>query len=170
LFSDLKEQVEREEREEKEARLREAEESERIAKREAEEEAKRVAAEAKTARVEARKIALGEARKSVLADFRAKTLSKEDLLRRNAELAAEASAIEKEEAGDGDGVEVLEETVELGESSQVAAGKRKADEMEGDDDGEDEVDAKRSKGAESGLLKFVGSVSVSYRLVGLAVR
>jgi hypothetical protein len=52
----------------------------------------------------------------------------------------------------------------------VVVGKQKADEVEGDDDGEDEVGAKRSKGDESGLLKFVGSVSVSYRLVGLAVR
>jgi hypothetical protein len=162
FFSDMKEEVEHEEQEKKEARLREAEESERIAKREAEEEAKRVAAEAKAARVKAQKVALGEARKSVLADFQAKTLSKE-------ELAAEASAIEKEEADDGDEVKVVEETMGLGESSQVATGKRKADEVEGDDDGEDEVDAKRSKGDESGLLKFVGSVSVSYRLVGLAV-
>jgi hypothetical protein len=170
FFSDLKEKVEREEQEKEEARLREAEESERMAKQEAEEEAKRVAAEAKAARVEARKAALGEARKSVLADFRAKTLSKEDLLRRNAELAAEASAIEKEEADDGDEVEEVEETVGLGESSQVTAGKRKADEVEGDDDGEDEVDAKRSKGVESGLLAFVGSVSFSYRLVEFAVR
>jgi hypothetical protein len=160
----MKEQVEREERREKEARLREAEESERLAKREAVEEAKRVAAEAKAGRLEARKVALGEARKSVLAEFRAKTLSKEELLRRNAELAAEASAIEKEEADDGDEVEEVEETVELGEGSQVAAGKRKADEVEGDDDGEDEVDAKRSKGVTNGLLGFVGSVSDSYRV------
>jgi hypothetical protein len=162
LFSDMKEQVEREERREKEARLREAEESERLAKREAEEEAKRVAAEAKAERLEAWKVALGEARKSVLAEFRAKTLSKEDLLRRNAELAAEASAIEKEEAGDGDEVEVVEETVELGEGSQVAAGKRKADEVEEEDDGEDEVDAKRSRGIVDGLLPFVGAVSVHF--------
>jgi hypothetical protein len=165
----MKEEVEREEQEKKEARLREAEESEWIVKREAEEEAKRVAAEAKVARVEVWKVALREARKSVLADFRAKTLSKEELLQRNAELAAEASVIEKEEADDGDEVEVVEETMGLGESSQVAAEKRKADEVEGDDDGEVEVDTKRSKGDESGLLKFVGLVSVSYHLVGLAV-
>jgi hypothetical protein len=163
-------EVEHEAQEEKEARLREAEESEWIAKREAKEEAKRMAAEVKAARIEAWRVALGEARKSVLADFRAKTLSKEDLLQRNAELVAEASAIEKEEADNGDEVEVVEETVGLGESSQVVVGKRKADEVEGDDNGEDEVDAKRSRGAESGLLKFVGLVSVSYRLVGLAVR
>jgi hypothetical protein len=81
LFSDLKEQVEHEEREEKEARLREAEKSEHMAKREAEEEVKCVAAEAKMARVEAWKVVLGKARKSVLADFQAKTLLKEDLLR-----------------------------------------------------------------------------------------
>jgi hypothetical protein len=51
--------------------------------------------------------------------------------------------------------------VGLGESSQVVAGKQKADELEGDDNGEDEVDAKWSKGAESGLLKFVGLAPVA---------
>jgi hypothetical protein len=164
LFSDLREQVEREEREEKEARLREAEESERVARREVEEEAKCVAAEAKAARLEARRVALGEVRKLVLAEFWAKTLLKDDLLRQNAELAAEASAIEKEEAGDGDEVEVIKETVGLWEGSQVAVGKWKADEMEGDDDGEDEVNAKRSKGVANGLLEFMGSVSNLYRI------
>jgi hypothetical protein len=164
LFSDLREQVEREEREEKEARLREAEESERMARREVEEEAKCVAAEAKAARLEARRVALGEVRKLVLAEFWAKTLLKDDLLRQNAELAAEASAIEKEEAGDGDEVEVIKETVGLWEGSQVAVGKWKADEMEGDDDGEDEVNAKRSKGVANGLLEFMGSVSNLYRI------
>jgi hypothetical protein len=133
-----------------------------MAKREAEEEAKCVAAEVKAARLEAWKVVLGEAQKSVLADFRAKTLLKEGLLRRNAELAAEASAIEKEEAGDGDEVEVVEETVGLGESSQVAAGKRKVDKVEGDNNGEDEVDAKQSKGVVDGLLEFAGAVSVSF--------
>jgi hypothetical protein len=162
LFSDLKEQVECEEREEKEAGLWAAEESERVAKREAEEEARRVAAEAKVERLEARKAALGEARKLVLAKFHAKTLPKEELLRRNAELVAEASAIEKEEAGDGDEVKVAEETVGLGEGSQVVAGKRKADEVEGDDNGEDEVDAKRSRHVVDGLLQFVGAVSVYF--------
>jgi hypothetical protein len=123
LFSDLKEQVEQEEQEEKKVRLQEAEESEQMAKWEVEEEAKHVAAEAKVVRLEARKVALGKARKSVLADFRAKTLSKDKLLRRNAELAAEVSTIKKEEAGDGDEVEVAEEMVGLGEGSQVVAGK-----------------------------------------------
>jgi hypothetical protein len=86
FFSDMKEEVEREEQEEKEARLWEAEESERIVKREAEEETKHMATEAKAVRVEAWKVALGEARKSVLADFWAKTLSKEELPRRNVEM------------------------------------------------------------------------------------
>jgi hypothetical protein len=162
LFSDLKEQVECEEWEEKETGLQAAEESEQVAKQEVEEEARHVAAEAKAERLKARKVTLGKARKSVLAEFRAKTLSKEDLLRRNAELAAEASTIEKEEAGDGDEVEVVEDTVELGEGSQVAAGKRKADEVEEEDDGEDEVDAKRSRGIVDGLLPFVGAVSVHF--------
>jgi hypothetical protein len=138
-------------------------------KREAEEEAKRVAAEAKAERLKVRKVALGEAQKSVLAEFRAKTLLKEELLRRNAELVAEASAIEKGEADDRDEVEVVKEMVDLGESSQVAAGKQKVDEVEGDNDGEDKVDVKRSKGVESRLLTFVGLVSFLYRLVGLAV-
>jgi hypothetical protein len=134
-----------------------------MVKREAEEEVKCVAAEVKMARVEAWKVVLGKARKSVLADFQAKTLSKEDLLRRNAELVAEASTIEQEEeAGDGEEVEVGEETMGLGEGSQVVVGKWKPDEVEGDDDGEDEVDAKRLKGVANGLLEFVGSVSDSH--------
>jgi hypothetical protein len=67
------------------------------------------------------------------------------------ELVAEASTIEQEEeAGDGEEVEVGEETMGLGEGSQVVVGKWKADEVEGDDDGEDEVDAKRSKGVANG--------------------
>jgi hypothetical protein len=162
LFSDLKEQVECEEREEKEAGLRAVEESEWMAKREAEEEARCVAAKAKAERLEAQKVVLGEARKSVLAKFRAKTLSKEELQRRNAELAAEVSTIKKEEAGDGDEVEVAEETVGLGEGSQVAVGKQKVDKVEGDDHGEDEVDAKQSRGIVDGLLQFVGAVSVYF--------
>jgi hypothetical protein len=91
-------------------------------------------------------------------------LLKDELLRRNAELAAEACAIDKEEAGGEEQVEVEEEQVEVEVGSQVAAGKCGADKVKGDDEGEDKVDAKRSKGVANGLLKFVGSVSDLYRV------
>jgi hypothetical protein len=109
--------------------------------------------------LEVRKAALGEAQRAIMAEFRAKTLSWDELQQRNAELAAEAYAIEKEEEGKKDEDEVEEDTVEFRGSSQVVAGKRKADKVEEDNEGEDEVEAKRTKGVVNGLLKFAGLVS-----------
>jgi hypothetical protein len=144
LFPELREEVEKEEREKEEAR-----------KREEEEESKRAAARAKAAMLEARKAALGEAQRAIMAEFRAKTLSRDQLQQRNAELAAEAYAIEKEES-EKEADEVEEE---FGADSQVVAGKCKAAEVEEDDEGEDEVEAKRSRDGVNELLKFAGPVS-----------
>jgi hypothetical protein len=156
LFPELREEVEKEEREKEEAR-----------KREEEKESKQAAAKAKAATLEARKAALGEAQRAIMAEFRAKTLSRDELQQRNAELAAEAYAIEKEEECEKEEDEVEEDTVEFGDSSQVVAGKRKADEVEEDDEGEDEIEAKRTKDVVNGLLKFAGPVS---RIFGLYCR
>ena len=147
LFSDLYEEVERERKEEEVIRILEEEN----AIRQAEETAKKT-------KIEDRKAALGAARNAALLEFRAKTLSKEDLQQRNAELAAEAKAIERDEVGDE--VE-SERQIEL---PVVKLGKRKAVRMEDDEDGEDElneqeIEAKRAKYATSGLLDFEGSVS-----------
>jgi hypothetical protein len=156
LFPELREEVEKEEHEKEEVR-----------KHEEEKESKRAAVNAKAATLEARKAALGEAQQSIMAEFRAKTLSRDELQQRNAELAAEAYAIEKEEECEKEEDEVEEDTVEFGGSSQVVAGKRKADEVEEDDEGEDKVEAKQSRDIVNGLLKFVGPVS---RIFGLYCR
>jgi hypothetical protein len=142
LPPDLKEQVELEEEEKEEVKLREAKELEEMETREAEEEAKCVAAEAKVARLEAWKVVLGEAQRSVMADFWAETLSRDDLQQRSVELAAKACTIKKEEVGKEKEDEIEKETVEFRAASQVVAGKRKADKVEGDDGGEDKVDLK----------------------------
>lgn len=88
---DLSEQVEQERR---------AEEARQV--QEEEEEARRAEENVKKAKIEARKGALGDARNAALAVFHAKTLSKEELQWRNVELAAEARAIKRAEAGDED--------------------------------------------------------------------
>jgi hypothetical protein len=136
LFPELQEEVEKEEREKEEAR-----------KCEEEKESKRAAANMKAATLEARKAALGEAQRSIM------------------ELAAEEYAIEKEEEEcEKEEDEVEEDTVEFGDSSQVVAGKRKADEVEEHDEGEDEIEAKRTKDIVNGLLKFAGPVSCIFGL------
>jgi hypothetical protein len=156
LFPELREEVEKEEREKEEAR-----------KCEEEEESKQAAVKAKAMTLEAQKAALGKAQWAIMAEFRAKTLSRDELQQRNAELAAEAYAIKKEEECKKEEDEVEEDTVEFGGSSQVVAGKRKADEVEEDNEGEDEVKAKRSRDVVNGLLKFAGPVS---RIFGLYCR
>src|SRR5277367_3993406 len=95
LFTELKEEIDREK------------------KQEEEEARRRLAAEAKTERLEARRAALSDARATLLADFRAKKLSKEEVQKRNGELAAEAKAIERDEAGVEDDEKVDDEP-ELG--------------------------------------------------------
>jgi hypothetical protein len=160
LFPELHEEVEKEEREKENAKRREEE----AKKRKEEEEEEREAAQAKAATLKAQKAALGKAQRAIMAEFWAKTLSRDELQQRNAELVAEAYAIEKEE-GEKDEDEVEEDTVEFGGSSQVVAGKRKADEVEEDDEGEDEVEAKRMKGVVDGLLKFAGLVSCVFSFI-----
>jgi hypothetical protein len=126
------------------------------------EEAREAAALVKKAELDARKAALVEARSLVLAEFRAKTISKDDLQRRNRELAAEAKEIEKEEE------EVEDEEEDEEDGPMVRLGKRKAKALEADE-GEDEVDevdegtteleAKRAKFEATGLIEFEGPVS-----------
>jgi hypothetical protein len=71
-----------------------AEEAEEAAKRKAEEEeSRRLDADVKVARIEAQRAALGQARRMAMLEFRAKTLTREELQRRNAEFASEALSI-----------------------------------------------------------------------------
>jgi hypothetical protein len=156
LFPELREEVEKEECEKEEAR-----------KCKEEKKSKRAAANVKAATLEARKAALGKAQRSIMAEFRAKTLLRDELQQRNVELAAEVYAIEKEEECEKEEDEVEEDTVEFGDSSQVVAGKHKADEVEEDDEGEDEIEAKQTKDVMNRLLKFAGLVS---RIFGLYCR
>jgi hypothetical protein len=181
LFSDLQEAVERELRELEVKRRLEEEEKEAVRKKADEEETRRLAVEAKAAWIEARRAALGQARQAAMLEFRAKTMSREELQRRNAEFASEASSISREEAGIEAGVYNNEEAETMGVASErgqgdapnngtadddegaklpvVEIGKRKVEDQGGD--GEDEVEAKRTRFATSGLLDFEGPVSVT---------
>jgi len=147
LFPDLSDQVERERQEEEVRRVREQEE-----------EAKRAKEDAKKAKIEARRGALAEARNALLAAFCAKTVPKEELQRRNAELAAEAEGIMRAEAGEEDDEELEDEL------PVARLRKRKALVAEDEEDGEDEVEevevaVKRAKFAHGELLEFAGAVS-----------
>ena len=145
LFADLQEQVEREEQEAEAARVREWEE-----------EACRAAEEARKTKIDARRAVLAKARAEVLDGFRAKTISMEELQRRDTEFVAEADAIKRAEAGeDEEGEEELPE---------IVVAKWKAAEVDDDDtEDEDELEEKpkRPKLAEGGLLEFEGAVSYS---------
>ena len=102
-----------------------------------EENVQEAAVAAKAVQLEDQWAALAKARNLVLVQFHAKVLSKEDLQRHNAEFAAEASAIEWEEAGeDEDGVEVEVEDLPV-----VKLGKRKAVVLEGDEEEVDKLEA-----------------------------
>jgi hypothetical protein len=168
LFSDLAEQVEREEREAAEAKARAEAEAAEAKRLEDEERARRDAAAAKAAKLQGRKAALLAARSAALAGFRAKTLSKEDLQLRNAELAAEAKAIEREEV-EGEVEKEEDEEEEADDLPVVRVAKRKAEIFEDDEEEvdqleEDGVDAKRAKFASSGLLDFEGAVSFRFSI------
>jgi hypothetical protein len=159
LFPDLQDEVEREEQEAEGKRQMEEQEAEGARKRIEEEKARRATADAKADRIAARKAALGEARRAAMLEFRAKILSREGLQKRNAEFADEASAISRAEAGEE---EVEVEEIERGEDLPVVqVGKRKAGELE--EEGEDEVDAKRAKFTSTGLLDFEGPVSLIFK-------
>jgi hypothetical protein len=131
------------------------------------------------ARIEARRTALGQACRAAMLKFCTKMLSWEELQRRNAEFASEASSISREEAGIEAGVDNNEEAETTGVASEqgqgdapnngtadddkgaelpvVEIGKRKAADQGGD--GEVEVEVKRTRFATSGLLDFEGPVS-----------
>jgi hypothetical protein len=159
LFSDLPEEVEREicEAEAK----RQVEEMEAAAARKfaEEEESRRVAAQAKAERLEVCRAALGEARRAAMLTFRAKTLSKEGLQQWNTELADEASAISKAEAGEED-ESAWKEDDQVTDLPVVVVGKRKAGAQDEVDEGEEEVnlETKWARYASSGLLEFEGPV------------
>jgi hypothetical protein len=152
LFSDLAEQAEHEEREAAQAEAKAA-----AAKcLEEEEWARQDAAAAKAAKLEEWKVALIVARSAALADFRAKTLSKDDLQRRNTELAAEAKAIEWEEV-EGEVEKEQDKEEEANDLPVLWVVKWKAEVFEEDKEEvdqleEDGVDAKRAKFASSRLL------------------
>jgi hypothetical protein len=84
--------------------------------------------------------------------FRAKTLSRKELQCRNMEFAFKASSISREAAG-------IEEDGETGQGETPAILKRGLDEVISEDEGEDEVGAKRARFAKSRLLDFEGPVS-----------
>jgi hypothetical protein len=147
LFSEMRDDIERE----------------RVRKER--EEAREAAAVAKKAELDARKTALVEARSLVLAEFRAKTISKDDLQRRNRELAAEAKDIERNEE------EVVDEEEDEEDGPVVRLGKRKAkaleavegeDEVDEVDEGTTELEAKRARFEATGLIDFEGPVSPRY--------
>jgi hypothetical protein len=146
LFSEMRDEIERE----------------RVRKEQ--EEAREAAALAKKAELDARKAALVEARSLVLAEFRAKTISKDDLQRRNRELAAEAMDIEKDE-------EEVEDEEDEEDGPMVRLGKRKAKVLEADkgkeevdklNEGTTELEAKRARFEAMGLINFEGPVSPRY--------
>jgi hypothetical protein len=85
-------------------------------------------------------------------EFRTKTLSREELQCQNTEFASEASSISREAAG-------IEEDGETGQGETLATLKRGLDEVISEDEGEDEVGAKRARFTKSGLLDFEGPVS-----------
>jgi hypothetical protein len=150
LFGDLREEVAKEEAEEEARRAREVEDG-----------IQEAAAAAKAARIEDRRAALVVTRNSALAEFRAKSLSKEELKKRNAELEAEARDIERDEAG-----EEVEDDEEEPELPTVRLGKRKAVVLDVDEEEEeedeleaDETKAKRAKMSGSDLLDVEGPVS-----------
>ena len=99
----------------------------------------------------------------MLVRFCAKVLSKEDLQRHNADFAVEASAIEREEAGEDDKDEHWEGLPE------VRLGKRRAMSLEADEDDinelvEDVALAKQAKTSSDKLLDVQGPVSVRFSL------
>jgi hypothetical protein len=173
IFIQYQLQVEAEDRRLEEARKREEEEREREA-----------AVEARVEGFRERRRALVEARRQALGEYRGKTLSKEGLHARNAELEAEAKAIDREERGEANEgeVEQEEEMEERREEERreeendeehdglpvVRIRKRKAAVVE-EDEGEEELDEleddaargerKRARHEETGLLVFKGPVS-----------
>ena len=154
LFGELREELARQQAEDEARRALEVEERVHEA-----------AAAAKAAGLIDRRATLADARNSVLAQFRAKTLSKDELQKRNAELAAEANAIEKDEVGE----EPDEDTKEHQELPTVRLRKRKAVALEISDEEEDELaedrtDTKRAKTLSNELLDVEGPVSLRFSL------
>jgi hypothetical protein len=87
--------------------------------------------------------------------FCAKTLSREELQRRNTEFTSEASSISREAAG-------IEEDGENGKTEAPAILKRGLCEANDEDEDENEIGAKRARFANSRLLDFEGPVSHRY--------
>jgi hypothetical protein len=110
LFVQYQSKVEAEDRQLEEAR-----------RREEEERVKKAAAEARVEGFRERRRALAEERRRVLGEYRGKTLSKEGLQARNAELEAEARAIDRDEGG------------ELGNEEEEIGEKRDEERLEGEE-------------------------------------
>ena len=119
LFTDLQEQVEREEWEKEAVRVREWEEEMHWA-----------AEEARKTKINVRRAVLAKVWVEVLNGFWAKRISKEELQRRDAEFVAEADVIKRAKAGeDSEGEEELPE---------IMVAKRKAAEVDDDDTGNED--------------------------------
>jgi hypothetical protein len=160
---------------------------EEVRKREEEERVREAAVEARAEGFRERWRVLAEATCHALGEYWDKTLSKEGLHAKNAELKAKAKAINREEHGEANEGETENEEEEKEEKRDeeredegrdeeeydglpvIRMRKRKAVVLE-DDKGEDEVDelkgdtttgrAKRLRREEAGLLVFKGLVSL----------
>ena len=140
------------------------------AKRRADREAAiREAAAAKAAKIERQKQGLADTRAALAAEVRAKTISKEELKRRNLALQVESEAIKRVETGeDEEEKSDDEDIVILGTGTnkrKVSSHDDEDDELDEDDEGEEAVRPKRTKFEETGLLHFEGAVSVSADVV-----
>lgn len=91
-------------------------------------------------------------------EVHAKTVSKEDLKRRNVALQAEGEAIKRAEAGKGDNKSDDEGVIFLGLGTLKQKAIDNNDDDELDDEGDEEI-AKQAKFEENGLLDFKGPVS-----------
>jgi hypothetical protein len=144
----------------------------------AEEEVKCVASKVKVAALEVRRQALVQAQELLRSDFCAKRITKEELRVQNIDLEEEQRMIERKDArgevvkddeehmtgvgGDfGGEVEVCKHAKDKEGETELPVteyGKRKVVEL--GEDGEDEIDAKRTRFASTGLLEFDGPVSL----------
>jgi hypothetical protein len=103
-----------------------------------------------------RRKVLEETWAALLAEFLAHTISKEELRARSATIKAEVEAIQQITMGQDDN----EDNESEGEVEVMGSLKRKAVEEDGEDELDDEIEAKRAKFEGSGLLDFKGLVSV----------
>lgn len=92
---------------------------------------------------------------TLIAEVCVKTIAKEDLKRWNAALQAESKAIEWAECGEDNDVSDDKEAIVM--KQKVVEDK---EDSKGEEDGEEEVAAKKAKFEQGGLLEFDGPVSL----------